>query len=701
LIDRALRSLRHLGRHREDHLDHDVALRYVLRCSPSNPEIADWVRETLSQNRAFGIRNHWELIVPFVQEYPDIRRSMLRQIISDPHGSHLYEFDDVVEAVRGEEVRDYLIAVARTTPGFGQYWAIKPLLRVWGKEDPIAKTFLEEIPSWDDDRLNNLAALLPELMDDRAACRARLLSLCASVEHPRFDMISRGLISLGCGASDIEVVDTLLKHVSEGAPAFDPGIALIKHFSAAPKVRSYAKQTLRGHSTPLDALARVYEGDQELRPLVLRSTNSLPSALRGELAEVSAVEARSRPAFRELLTDYDVEVDGELKITSSIYYHRGLINSSFERSMGDPQRRLRDALMAVGPDMEERRAAAFAGMVVENRLGELASMLLTQDSHGSFQISVGSGFAEDSERVAALICENWEPLNRHLGSVLFERLGRQGTDESALWDKLAPYVHTSEPARMDFLTYCNTTHSLGLRSLLALAQERPSSLLLLEHCLRAFNPPETGGPPIGSAWAVQQMGLEASYLLRDHFPRKAEVLEELQAAFRLQAQQIEAVALVLYQPSDPLLDSLPSPKAIWDRYSDRVAALHLASARSEPQEFTELLMNVINRPIVTNIWDFQDLTNRAVLARLRRDSDVTQRVRDTLLGTPTASELASLPRYLLAAGAFDTALRERCSQLLQEESGRTMPRAGYDAVENQVRAISQSLLDVLAPSFST
>lgn len=90
-----------------------------------------------------------------------------------------------------------------------------------------------------------------------------------------------------------------------------------------------------------------------------------------------------------------------------------------------------------------------------------------------------------------------------------------------------------------------------------------------------------------------------------------------------------------------------------------------------------------------------------VRTRLRSDEEVVQRLRATVIGSPTAGELASLPRYLLAAGALDTALSEHCSSRLQEESRRALPRAGYDAIENQVRAISQSLLDVLARSFST
>jgi hypothetical protein len=54
----------------------------------------------------------------------------------------------------------------------------------------------------------------------------------------------------------------------------------------------------------------------------------LPVTLRGDIAEVASGEANSRPAFERVLDGYDIEVDGELKIAASIYYHRYLARTS-------------------------------------------------------------------------------------------------------------------------------------------------------------------------------------------------------------------------------------------------------------------------------------------------------------------------------------------------------------------------------------
>jgi hypothetical protein len=89
-----------------------------------------------------------------------------------------------------------------------------------------------------------------------------------------------------------------------------------------------------------------------------------------------------------------------------------------------------------------------------------------------------------------------------------------------------------------------------------------------------------------------------------------------------------------------------------------------------------------------------------VVERLRRDPDAVRLFKDRLAGSPGASEVASLPRYLSAAGALDEEVHQRCTTLLQQEAREPLPRAGYDAVDDSIRAVSRSLLEVVTPSFS-
>ena len=162
----------------------------------------------------------------------------------------------------------------------------------------------------------------------------------------------------------------------------------------------------------------------------------------------------------------------------------------------------------------------------------------------------------------------------------------------------------------------------------------------------------------------------------------------------------EVVALLLSNPSNPLLDQIQwTPLEIGRQHSDWVTALHLAAVRSSPEDFVEVVLAMINRSIHSN-WDFQEIVNRAVVERLASDSASVQLLKNQLLGAPTTSEVASLPRYLSAANVLDADVRLRCTDLLRQEADEPMARAGYDAFDNTIRAVSLSLLEVVTPSFS-
>jgi hypothetical protein len=114
-----------------------------------------------------------------------------------------------------------------------------------------------------------------------------------------------------------------------------------------------------------------------------------------------------------VLEGYDIEVDGELKIAASIYYHRYLARTSNGPS-ADHLRELVDALYAVGPDLHERRAAAFAGMLLLGRADDIAPMI----EHGDkpLHIRSGTGYGNESDSLMALMCEPWEDVRRAFGA---------------------------------------------------------------------------------------------------------------------------------------------------------------------------------------------------------------------------------------------------------------------------------------------
>jgi energy-coupling factor transporter ATP-binding protein EcfA2 len=668
------------------------ATEYLLRCSPHNVKVVDWIKFELAQPHPYPLAygDFWDAIIPFVVEWPDIRAAVVALVRSEFGRHTLYRLQRVIPKIGGLALRDALIDIARKAEGSHVLWAVRPLLEGWDRSDPIVLAFIDEVAQWDDERLKPLAALLPKILPELDTTRQRLLSMARGPQRPPFEAIVRGLASLGCTAEDEEVVDTLLATIDTWAPELDASIALLHCFSGHPKVKEHALKTFRLGQPPLAVLARAYESDPEIRKEILSYANPLPAVLRADMAEVASTEANSRSAFDLLLERYDFEVEDPVKIAGAIHYHK----HSLRAPTADQLQKLVASVRDVAHSQSVRRAAAFVGLLLLGRIGEFASM--TDEEGEPLRIPIGSVHGQDSEGLASLMCERWDELKKAFGTNSTARLVGYGSGEGEVWDCLAPHINSSESARHDFLAYCaRPKATLGPRSFLTLAREQPASELLLAHCWRVLG--EKTRSSHLSPLHLERTRFEIAYVLRDQFRHRSDVKERLREAFKLKGAA-EFVALTLIEPNDPLLQLIRvTPLEMGRERSHWVRAVHLAGAQSNAEAFTEVALAMINR-LDHGIWDFQDITNRALIDRLRRDGEVVELFKDKLASNPTESERASLPRYLLSAGGWDACTYKLCQSLLEEEAGQPLPRAGYDAIEDDTRAVSQSLLAVLTSS---
>ncbi|MBW5287917.1 NACHT domain-containing protein [Burkholderia gladioli] len=680
--------------------DRGAATHYLLACPPTNKVVADWVRGELNNDHPFLMSRDdlvWDRVADFAIEYMDIREKVIDILRADYGRYNLHFMQGLVVKLHGNEVRDELIRLSRTESGHTLYWAIAPLIAGWGRADPLVAALMEEIIGWDDDRLQYLATLLPEIFSNIVECKARLLTLVGNPKVRRLDLLARGLALSGCNGADADVVEILLASIGRTAPASDPGEDILLHYHSSVRVREYALQTLMGQSPPIAILAKSYKDDGAIRARVLAFANPLPAPLRSDVIEVASTDANGRSALERILAGYDIEVDGELKITSSIYFHRNIALYSDE-TYEDRLTVLRQDLHAVGPDLEERRAAAFAGMLILGHVDDVVPMM----EYGDKLLDIPSGkfYGEESESLAALVSERWSEIRQAFGDTFAARFGRIRGDEQYLWECLAPHISESPVARRDFLTFCGSTQGvIGVRSMMALAREEPSSKLLYEHCCRVFSNNLREAEVRYSPWNVTQLRLETAYIVRENFANDSELTKQVREAF-VRGHLHALVVLPLIAKNDPLLANLPCrPRDVLERTGQWVSTVHLAATCSSADEFVEIVLAMVNRED-HQIWDFQSIINRAVIERLQRDDAVGRHFKNILAACPTESEMASLPRYLLAVGQLDSDVLLQCRLLLSEERKRILPRAGYDAIEGSMRAVSKSLLDVLAPSLS-
>jgi hypothetical protein len=385
----------------------------------------------------------------------------------------------------------------------------------------------------------------------------------------RREVLKAALTSVGETTSPTPVDDRLASWMPRREKYLSDLFNTLGGWKPAPDLRDVLLKGI--HET----LARVYENDAEIRRQILSYANPLPATPRGDIAEAASAEANGRPAFERVLEGYDIEVDGELKIAASIYYHRNVARRT-NGLPADHLKKLANALRAVGPDLYEPRAAAFAGMLLIGRVNDIAPM--TDYGDKPMHIPSGTGYGHESDSLMALMCERWEDVRQAFGADLAARFGNFGADDGHLWDCLAPHINASVAARRDFLAFCNETDTtLGLRSFVALAREQPSSDLLLEHCWRVFGREVAGTHERHSAWAVERLRLEIAYILRDQFRDKTDVKGRLREVIK-RGQRVEVVALALVEPT------VKSPSARTSKVWSAVFGLgHSAASRIRSQ----------------------------------------------------------------------------------------------------------------------
>jgi len=696
MVSLCLNSVKLSARRGQIEINRTEASRFLLGCDTSDPSICSWILDELKSEFPFGLNREggWNALPRFLV-HKEIRDAAVSFAISDNRLGR-FQYRGFYAACADDRVRDALVAEAATTEGMDTYWCVAPLVEGWGRADALVRELLEDIGQWSPDRLTSLARLLPKIIVDRVECREKLLQVGRHAKRPRYDLLAAGFAELGCDGHDSDVVDVLLSG-SERGRRTDDDDGLFQYFASHPEVRRRAVAALSQHGGSLTSLAIGYASDTEIASRVLEAVTSLPSALRAQVTDHAAVETNLHSAVMSAVRNYSLEADPELSIRSAIIYHSNI--ARFPRADPvDTDQLVRTAVFAVGPDYAVQRAAALASLVV---LSSAEKAALTNEARGEpSRIPVEFGVKE-STSFFRLLVEHWNQIKNAYGNSFAERFGDFGRDPRGMWERLGPHLVRAGDAERDFLFYCGGADArLGAQGLRALARARPGSQLLYEHCIKSIARPDGEISRSISPLGRTLQSYEACYLLKDHFAGKNEVHELLRENVKVSWKALECALLAIYAPTEELLNEIPmSPVAMGLRHNEWSLAIHLAAARSEPVEFVNTIKAMVSRNVHTS-WDFQEFINRAVIERLRHDSPASECLTARVFGEPSGDEMASIPRYLLAAGCMNRRLEERCRDLLERQvRTRTLPLAGFDAMDGVVRSVAQSLLDIISPSF--
>ena len=550
------------------------------------------------------------------------------------------------------------------------------LLQGWGMQDEEAAAALIKFAN--SAVAKHAADILPDILQDKELCRQRLLEILREESEiiDRFALI--GMTKLGADELDDEVAEVVVnKYTGEALSrtVFRGVSNLIEYFPSHPKVREIALYQLQNRYGDLGTVAKVYSSDHKIRCELLKVCNPLPAHLRLSVVDRLVRLAPEDDFSHNLLSIYDEDTDANVKTVASIGYmisvkRRGEISSSLLD-------KLNKGLRAVGPDLDERRQAAFSALLELDRL-DIVEIFWSEDGMRNINFSGG---LETNLRLAAHLTYRWDRVSKAFGESFWDRVG--WVPDEFLTEMAA---HTTDPVLLDKIIDwlkrvdrgTSTTPWLQLCSRLWRGTPR-----LRELCFTLISDSKDTTPSI-----------VAAEVLAEQFASDTETFDTLEA---LVAQGNISNSLVIAlsagwpdsQLRKKLIEQVEISKLLLP------ARFYSLAASAPPDKFvTEVGTKMAE--LRGDIWEFLPLCSRAVATRFAREEQVRELAFSRLQTQPTSFEKMNFPSFLL--GTYDQTERLRDwiqSEIKNQSKGEHLAEVALDLSTGTARSVGHVLMEHL------
>ncbi len=679
------------------YIRYDNARSMLMRLHREDPRVPRWVQEEIEARDYFPFRETLPgdaLLEPILSEHANVRAAIETWFEEGKFSSHAYEAAQLAAMLRSDAAKRAMLRSLAET-GRLRFWPVWSLLHGWGIDDPEVAAVLEPLPRIPPEERQHIAHHVPAIVGSVDESFRLLMEICNLPEVSRTDFVIEGFAALGNEIDDGEAVSAILPHVRKSPGRFTGEAKLIARFHADPRVKTFALERLREPLPPLVAMAGVYATDSEIAPLILQRAVPLPTVFRRYIAR-RASQRFDDEALRQALQQCELETDEHAMVQATI----GLSYAALA-TPGEAQARTevsRAQLHAIGPDYDERRVAAFGGLLALGRIDVFADAKEGRDDK-ALRIGLVEQF-KDYAPVLELAAERWEELEAATGGSAVSRLSRWNDNPAGFWGAFAPYVSRSPLLRTRFLEYCeDESVVLDAPGLMALSRLTPGSSLLLDCCKRvlASKFDAQKRTPFDAARST----VVASKCLATHFSEDSSAVAAIIAASdSLRSQGGALVGLASHCPDQEVVvreyRNLPKGHP-WPGLLD-CAALWLLSAQGTREQVATAFAQFVTRP-APSPWDFPEDALDAFRARLEREPEVEETLRLLAMDNDEPSVRASTVRLLTSMSTRQSL--DLAEELLAAECRRPgPPRFALDILTNRIRPARVLMRNVLRTSNS-
>ena len=544
---------------------------------PGDPDLAAMIVNDLSQQypRCILELEESSALATNFKNDPVIVPALEKWITANAREHDAYTIAKIAEVAPTALIKSLLLRCLEDERSL-TFWAASALIQLWGADDEEVRGALLKSATLPVSKRQNVAHVLPLVMDDKAQCRALLLEIINSNGNTRADFALQGLRQLGINASDTEAADCVFaRGYQQERFVLDNEVAeVLRTFSTDERALSLARAQLRRDWGTIGTVAQVFGDNAEMRRAVLAVAAPLDLDLRAAVLHDLSRRAAYDPYSRSAIEEARFEEAGDITVGASIALAR--VNKQTNDVSEPYLDQLNRELNAIGPRMDARRQGAFASLVILERLDCL------DDAERTFGIG-GIGSHRHHE-VLRLVATEWRALAAYCGGDN-EALAALGVNHGGFFDTFGDYLESSFEIRALSLRLIDE-HFRGPAppaALRLIERARPTSGYLREICLKSL---AHSGP---TNWPSFSAALTAGEVLSRNFvgdqQTEAALLQRVNAD-PLSPGLIAAIADGW--PTSPLMEAL---KAKLQQGVGLPIPVHfkLVAAVSPPDKFVEAL----------------------------------------------------------------------------------------------------------------
>jgi hypothetical protein len=678
---------------RDETISPGVAIPVVLRGFPHDPEVAKYCAHEITHEQYPFIgmsqrRDAWTLLRENFQDDATIVEAIDSRFDKNKVDTMELAHEALVGCTpKGKKI---LIEALSANASF-LHWPAWALLEGWGMRDAEVSVTLLQIANGPAAAASEIAHLIPQMITDGPTARARLLEILNDPSCVRHDFVVAGFASLPDKGDEAELASACLKalHRTQGLHRESMEHNMIAYFPDVREVRELALDRLASRNPPISAVAVAFAGDPQVRAQVGELVQTPPPALRARIVSKIASQPSEDEFALSILKDYDVEEDDELKTVASIAYHRSLRrNGRAETAL----EQLINGVSCYGPDYEERRRAAFAGLLALERVELTRDRREQGEKAEPLSIDLGR-WNEPNLPLVRLVAEKWSYLKSVFGESLPDRISRWHHD---CWSPLCRVAADYPDLQSEILSILEADPKLAANphALAFVARARPASQLLIDRCLAAIPAPDTNFPRASFVAAEILAGTFAGdeYV----YSKLLEKLPIVRSGPGLHVRPELAIALCIGWPRSEVIDDLYR-QAVQDPSStgNYAAFFEITMSRCVAGDLpSRLSRNLAAVAVVTNRYVSRGLV-RALVRRLTQDSEAAKGLLSALTESTQPSDKASFARSLATANGLSPELRDYCLKEIGNQMGLDSPEIGFDLISGELRGVYLSLLDSL------